>query len=195
MRVIAGELRGRKLLPPEGTVTRPITDRVKQALFDILRPHADEAVYDCFAGTGSLGIEALSRGAPWAVFFESDAGALRLLRQNLGALGLAERGRVVGGDALEVVARLPVPLPAQRPGIVFFDPPYRYLRERPGELAAMADRLSRHVAAEGLMVFRHDAKDELALAGWERIDVRQYGGMTLEMLAAGGRQGDRMPPP
>ena len=72
MRIIAGEFRGRKLLPPEGDVTRPITDRVKQSLFDILAPRIDGArVYDCFAGTGSMGLECLSRGAEHATFFEA----------------------------------------------------------------------------------------------------------------------------
>jgi len=70
MRIIAGEHRGRKLLPPEGDVTRPITDRVKQSLFDILAPRIEGArVYDCFAGTGSMGLECLSRGSSHATFF------------------------------------------------------------------------------------------------------------------------------
>src|SRR5438067_1897455 len=74
MRIIAGEFRGRSLLPPQGQqTTRPITDRAKQSLFDVLTPQLDGAlVYDCFAGTGSLGLEALSRGATFATFFEAD---------------------------------------------------------------------------------------------------------------------------
>ncbi|MDB5305247.1 MAG: rsmD, partial [Phycisphaerales bacterium] len=77
MRIISGEFRGRKLLPPEGDVTRPITDRVKQSLFDILTPLLPDArVYDCFAGTGSMGLESLSRGAAHATFFEADRGGL-----------------------------------------------------------------------------------------------------------------------
>ena len=70
MRIIAGEFRGRKLLGPETDVTRPITDRVKQSLFDILTPYLPQArVYDCFAGTGSMGLECLSRGAKHVTFF------------------------------------------------------------------------------------------------------------------------------
>ena len=92
MRIIAGEFRGRKLLPPQGQQTRPITDRVKQSLFDILAPSIEGAVvFDCFAGTGSLGLEALSRGASRAVFFERDRSAVRLLQENIRALGVSDR--------------------------------------------------------------------------------------------------------
>ncbi|HEX2971347.1 MAG TPA: RsmD family RNA methyltransferase, partial [Tepidisphaeraceae bacterium] len=91
MRIIAGEFRGRKLLSPEGDTTRPITDRVKQSLFDILTPLLPEAVvYDCFSGTGSMGLEALSRGAAQATFFEADRSALARLRQNIDALKVAD---------------------------------------------------------------------------------------------------------
>ena len=83
MRIIAGMHRGRKLLAPEGDVTRPITDRVKQSLFDILSPMREEAVvYDCFAGTGSMGLECLSRGAAAVTFFEADRSALSRLKKN-----------------------------------------------------------------------------------------------------------------
>src|SRR5205809_4215568 len=89
MRIIAGEFRGRKLLPPEGDATRPITDRVKQSLFDILTPHIEGArVYDLFAGTGSMGLECLSRGASYATFFESDRSALERLNKNIATLKL-----------------------------------------------------------------------------------------------------------
>src|SRR5439155_5773768 len=84
MRIIAGEFRGRLLLPPQGQqTTRPITDRAKQSLFDVLTPQLDGAlVYDCFAGTGSLGLEALSRGAKLATFFEADRCAVARLHPN-----------------------------------------------------------------------------------------------------------------
>jgi len=96
MRVIAGEFRGRKLLGPEGEVTRPITDRVKQSLFDILTPRLEGAiVWDLFAGTGSLGLEALSRGAQQAVFFETDRSAVARLRRNIETLGLRRDRAIV----------------------------------------------------------------------------------------------------
>src|SRR3954463_10464834 len=84
MRIIAGEFRGRKLLAPEGDITRPITDRVKQSLFDILTPEIEGAkVYDLFAGTGSMGLECLSRGAKHSTFFESDRSAVTRLKKNI----------------------------------------------------------------------------------------------------------------
>src|SRR3954465_2988092 len=114
MRVIAGEFRGRRLLDPEqlpaGSVTRPITDRVKQSLFDIVTPLlADAVVYDCFAGTGSMGLESLSRGARHATFFEVDRSALKRLKQNITTLGVGAESSVVATDLFRHFANAPVP--------------------------------------------------------------------------------------
>src|SRR5665213_2141962 len=99
MRIIAGEFRGRNILPPASDVTRPITDRVKQSVFDILTPLLDDAtVFDLFAGTGSMGLECLSRGAKGVHFFEADRSALERLRKNVTALGLSDRATIVAGD-------------------------------------------------------------------------------------------------
>ena len=87
MRIIAGRHRGRRLIAPEGDVTRPVTDRVKQSLFDVLAPRiAGARVYDCFAGTGSMGLEALSRGATRAVFVERKGSNVALIRRNVARL-------------------------------------------------------------------------------------------------------------
>jgi 16S rRNA (guanine966-N2)-methyltransferase len=94
MRIIAGEFRGRKLLAPESDTTRPITDRAKQSLFDILSPRIDGArVLDLFAGTGSMGLECLSRGASHATFFEADRSAVTRLRKKYRSPGLLSLGR------------------------------------------------------------------------------------------------------
>src|SRR6476469_1469020 len=99
MRIIAGEFRGRRLLAPEGDATRPITDRVKQSLFDILSPRIEGAtVYDCFAGTGSMGLECLSRGASHATFFEADRSAVQRLRKNISTIAVGDRADVIAGD-------------------------------------------------------------------------------------------------
>jgi 16S rRNA (guanine966-N2)-methyltransferase len=184
MRIIAGEFRGRRLLPPEGDVTRPITDRVKQSLFDILTPRLPDArVYDCFAGTGSMGLESLSRGAAEATFFEADRSAGQRLRKNIAALGLGNRCRVVGQDLFRWFASAPAP---ERPiDLAFLDPPYRFVRERPDELRKLAERLTTHLAPDGTIVFRHDAADRLELPGLSRADERTYGGMTIEFLRTG----------
>ena len=183
MRIIAGEFRGRKLLPPEGDVTRPVTDRVKQSLFDILAPVIEGArVYDCFAGTGSMGLESLSRGAAHVTFFESDRPALARLRRNVEALSVGARSTVVSGDLFRWFADA---RPGERVQVAFLDPPYRFLRERPDELRRLASKLAAdHLATDAVVVFRHDARDELALPPLVRRDHREYGGMVLEFLSA-----------
>jgi 16S rRNA (guanine966-N2)-methyltransferase len=182
MRIIAGEFRSRVLLPPEDSgTTRPITDRVKQSLFDIVTPLLEEAVvYDCFAGTGSMGLECLSRGARRALFFEAERSALGRLKKNIASLGVEERAQVVAGDLFKWFARSEAP--AEGASVIFLDPPYRFLREQPERLRELAEGLARHLAAEGVVVFRHDAVDRLELPGLERVDDRVYGGMALEFL-------------
>lgn len=184
MRIIAGEFRGRKLLPPEGDVTRPITDRVKQSLFDILTPDLPDArVYDCFAGTGSMGLEALSRGAAHVTFFEADRSAIERLKKNIAALGVAARATIVAGDLFRWFDGAK---PAAKVNLTFLDPPYRFLRERPDDLLRLAaTAASSHLAPAGILVFRHDARDTLALSPLTVVDRREYGGMVLELLRRG----------
>lgn len=125
MRVIGGRDRGRRLRAPRGLATRPTADRVRVSLFDILGPGVGGArVLDLFAGSGAVGIEALSRGAARVVFVERDPAALRALRANLAALG-ASRGqaRVVAGDATALLAQIGA---QEGPfDLIFLDPPYR----------------------------------------------------------------------
>lgn len=125
MRIVAGDWRGRALKAPSGTATRPTADRVRQALFDMLI-HArwagqavveDATVLDAFAGSGALGLEALSRGAAQATFMESDRAALTVLRANIAACGAQDRCRVLAVDVLTA------PL-GSACGLVFLDPPY-----------------------------------------------------------------------
>jgi 16S rRNA (guanine966-N2)-methyltransferase len=133
MRVIAGRLGGRRLRAPAGLVTRPTSDRVKEAVFAMLEDVAALHVLDLFAGTGALGIEALSRGAAQAVFVERDAGAVKVLNANLAALGippeLAEVRRADALDALRGAASR-----EETYDLVFIDPPYG--RARPASLAS-----------------------------------------------------------
>ncbi len=125
-RIIAGRHRGRRLIAPPGPETRPTADRVRQALFDVLwhAPWAGRAVVDgarvldAFAGTGAMGLEALSRGAAHAAFLENDRAALSALRSNIAACREAERCAVLPADATRP-PRAPVPC-----GLVFLDPPY-----------------------------------------------------------------------
>jgi 16S rRNA (guanine966-N2)-methyltransferase len=182
MRIIAGEFRGRRLLGPEGDRTRPITDRAKQSLFDIVAPEIPGArVYDCFAGTGSLGLECLSRGAAHVTFFETDRSAVTRLKKNIDVLGVDSRSAVVSHDLFAWFgASREV---RDRANLAFVDPPYRFLREKSDALLRLAEQLARHhLADDGTVVFRHDAADRLELPRLERYDQREYGGMTIELL-------------
>lgn len=162
MRVVAGELRGRLFEGPPGLDTRPTTDKVREAVFnalgslDLLR---DATVADLFAGSGGLGIEALSRGAAHVTFVERDRGALRVLRDNLRALDLDRRSKVVPGDALVMVGGLDVDL-------VLADPPYGF--DKWPELLA-ATRADFVVAEAGTSL------ESLDVPGWDVTRAKRYG--------------------
>lgn len=123
MRIIAGKYRSRKLVSPkDSATTRPIPDRVKESLFSILRGNVEGAqVLDCFAGTGSIGLEALSRGASRVVCVERDKRAADILEKNIVLLGAEDECEVVRGDALGPAALARAPKPVD---LAFFDPPY-----------------------------------------------------------------------
>ena len=121
MRIIAGEYRRRNLFSPPGDTTRPIPDRVKESLFSMLGKRLEgAAVLDCFAGSGAIGLEALSRGASSCIFVEKDRHSADVLEKNIAMLKCEDRATVVRGDALglSVIARCPQPL-----DLAFFDPP------------------------------------------------------------------------
>ena len=122
MRVIAGAAKGRTLLAPKGTGTRPATDRIRETLFQILEPDLGDArVLDLFAGAGTMGIEALSRGAAHATFVERAAAALDALRKNVASTGFAGRSEVV---AANVITYLDRGAPAALYDFAFLDPPF-----------------------------------------------------------------------
>lgn len=160
MRVVAGELRGRRIEAPPGTDTRPTTDKVREATFnalgslDLVR---DALIVDLYAGSGALGIEALSRGAAHCTFVERDRTALRTLRANLAGLGLDDRSRVVAGDAV-VLAR------GLEADVVLADPPYGFDRW---------DDLLRVVP--GPFVVAEAGGELLAPAGWSISRSKRYG--------------------
>jgi len=181
MRVIAGEAKGRRLVAPKGLGTRPTADRVREALFGIVAPRiAGARVLDLFAGSGAVGIEALSRGAARAVFVERDRAALAALRQNLARLGFEPRARVIARDAqaaLRDLARA-----GARFELVFLDPPYA------GDLALRtlaALGKGEHLAASALVIVQHRAKAELpeAQGSLRRVRVRRFGETALTFFA------------
>lgn len=182
MRVIAGALKGRRLATPRGRTTRPTSDQVRIACLDTLMPYLAAGPFlDLFAGAGGVGIEALSRGAPAAIFVEDDAMALRALRQNLESLGLAEVARVVRADAARALERLAQE--GARFAVVFLDPPYDSPRARPAlDRVAGGDCL----VPEALVVVQHATKSPLpaapgVLAVWK---TRRFGETTLTFFRA-----------
>jgi 16S rRNA (guanine(966)-N(2))-methyltransferase RsmD len=187
MRIIAGVHRGRRLLGPEDDrTTRPIPDRVKQSLFDRLAAagRLDGAVVlDLFAGTGSMGIECLSRGAESVTFVERDRSAAQLLKQNLEMIGAAGQARVMPVDALG--SGLVPALSGRSYTLLFVDPPYR-LMERETDASRVRDQITRlaEVAAAGatLMLRVEKHTDLPAIAGWTADEPVTIGSMTLHFM-------------
>lgn len=183
MRIVGGRHRGRRLFAPAGAAVRPTSDRAREALFDILShgrfaasglPFADESVLDAFAGTGALGLEALSRGAARAVFIESGAEALAALRRNIAALGESERARILPGDATR-------PPRASEPcALVFLDPPYRSGLAGPALLALDA---AGWFAPDALVAVETAAREKTPPPlGFTLLDERRYGAARLTFL-------------
>lgn len=138
MRVITGTARGRRLGELKGEATRPTTDKVKEAVFSAIQFQVQGArVLDLFAGTGQLGIEALSRGAEHAVFVDSRREAAQLVRDNLTLTGLSERAQVLCGDALGYLGST-----GQRFDLIFLDPPYA---------SELLEQALERIAARGLL--------------------------------------------
>lgn len=149
MRIISGEFRRRHLeTPRDAETTRPIPDRVKESLFQLLRGHFEDAsVFDAFSGTGAIGLEAVSRGAARCVLVERDRKIADLLKRNIATLGCEDRCELVLGDALGIGALARCPKPCH---LIFMDPPYPLVREAMGfrrvmdQLAKLVDRLDEH---------------------------------------------------
>lgn len=176
MRIVGGAWRGRTLVTPPGQGTRPTADRVRQALFDMLL-HAewggrcvieDAVVLDAFAGTGALGLEALSRGATSACFIENDGAALKALRANVAACKAEDRTEVLDGDVLRVPKG-----PAA--SLVFLDPPYGQ------ELAPRAiDRLRKvQRIAPGALLVAETGRDETWVPADTLLAQREHGAARL----------------
>ena len=177
MRVIAGSRKGHKLAAPRGLDTRPTSDRVRENVFNLVGPVDDARVLDLFAGSGAMGIEALSRGAASAVFVEHDADAVRTIERNLDRLRLTG-ARVVRGDVLRAIAQEATA--GAKYDLVLVDPPY-------GMLTEIQPRLARHlpplVAADGLVVVETDARTEPELPLPVRTS-RKYGQTRVTLFEA-----------
>jgi len=182
MRVVGGSLRGRALAAPKTQAIRPTADRLREALFNILihaygDPVTGARVLDLFAGTGALGIEALSRGAAFALFIDDAAEARALLRENTAALGLGGRSRIFRRDA----TKLGPAHPLEPFSLVFLDPPYGHgLAEK----ALASARAGGWLAPDALIVVEEAAKSQFAAPkGFDEIERRRYDDTEFVFLA------------
>ena len=183
MRIIAGVFKGRRLATPRGATTRPTADQVRIALMDTLGPRLPDArVLDLFAGSGSVGLEALSRGAAHATFVERDPRAVEALAENIRTLDVESRALVVRGDVTRQLGRLATD--GRRFEIVFLDPPYA---TDDGERTLAALGGGALIAPEGLVVAQHPTKRQLPESGVLRaFRDRRFGETTLTFFRAGG---------
>jgi 16S rRNA (guanine966-N2)-methyltransferase len=176
MRIIAGSRKGARIFAPKGRETRPTSDRVREALFSLIGPVDDAAALDLFAGSGALGLEALSRGARSCVFVESDPDAVRTIGRNLEKLGLTG-ATVLRADALSALAAEAGA--GRRYDLVLVDPPYGlFSRVQTG----LASYLPAVLADDGLVAVETSAREEPELPLAVRT-TRRYGSTLVTLLA------------
>jgi 16S rRNA (guanine966-N2)-methyltransferase len=170
VRIIAGSRKGHRIAAPRGEKTRPTSDFVREAAFNLIGPVDDATVLDLFAGSGALGLEALSRGARHGVFVDSDREACRAINANLEKLRLV--ATVLCQDAVRAVA-------AERGtyDLILCDPPYDYAR-----LSALAPHLARILATDGLLVYQTEFRTEPAIEGLQVRTSRKYGSARLTLF-------------
>jgi 16S rRNA (guanine966-N2)-methyltransferase len=179
MRIVAGELRGRRLFAPNGHEFRPTTDRVKETMFNILNNRVEwdgARVCDLFAGSGSLGLEALSRGAARATFVENDRSSLDVLRRNIEALGVAGRCSVEPRRVETYLDSGPAAF-----DVIFADPPYRF-EGAEDMLRGIAD--GKLLAREGILCYEHHTAAAVPrIDQWIIVDGRGFGTTTVTFMS------------
>ncbi len=168
MRIVRGSLGGRVLRAPAGADTRPTSEKVREAIFNILPDVQGMRVLDLFAGSGALGIEALSRGAAHATFVDQGKAALTSVRANLRELGIEASATVLAGDAVTLAGRH---VPAAPWQLVFIDPPYR------SDLALRSATALANLADDAVIVIEHDRRNAPPdrIGSLLRTDERRYG--------------------
>ena len=187
MRIIAGSKRGMKLLSPKTQVSRPITDRVKESLFSVLYKYdlPDGAIAaDLFCGVGSLGLEALSRGAEFVTFIERDPRIISLLDKNIEKAGFIKESKVIRANAFKIGALLNSD--RQKYGLVFVDPPYADTMDvqSSSALSGLMDLLGEQVAGDGIVVVRTGQNVSLLerYGEFRVIERRRWGTMAVTIL-------------
>jgi 16S rRNA (guanine966-N2)-methyltransferase len=171
MRIIAGEYRGARIFAPRGIDTRPTSDRVREAAYDLIGPVDGATVLDLFAGSGAMGLEALSRGAATATFVESDRDACRTIDRNIAKL------RVTGATVLQRDAFRVLATETRTYDLVLVDPPYDFDQD-----AKIAPYLAGALADGGLLVYETTSRREPALEGLSVRTSRTYGSARLTLF-------------
>jgi 16S rRNA (guanine966-N2)-methyltransferase len=170
VRIIAGTHRGQRITAPKGRDTRPTSDRVRENAFNLIGPVDDAEVLDLFAGSGAMGLEALSRGAARATFVEQDRDACRTINANLDKLGL--KGIVLQLDAVRALDQ-----ERRAYDLVLCDPPYDY------DAARLAPRLAHTLTDDGLLVWESSSRDPAPeVPGLQQRTTRTYGSARLTLL-------------
>jgi 16S rRNA (guanine966-N2)-methyltransferase len=188
MRIISGTKRGMTILSPKGDSTRPITDRVKKSIFDILYKYnliEDRLVADLFCGTGSFGLEALSRGAKEVIFVDTDRFVLDILKKNIARTGFGSQVHVVCANAFKVGA--PRSTDEQKYSLVFVDPPYEMSKDtgQNSRLAGLLTLLAEQITDDGLVIVRTEKRVNLldSYGSLKIIDRRVWSSMMAAFLA------------
>jgi len=175
MRIISGKFKGRELKTPKGGKTRPTSGKVRGSVFDILQAQVEGTDFlDLFAGSGAMGIEALSRGARHATFVEKDRIAVRALRDNLICLKLEEETTLLSTDVFAAVKRF-VKAEASFQ-VIYIDPPYAL------DISPLFPQLSSILADGGILIIEQGKKGEIAIEGLEQIQQRSFGDTILHFF-------------
>ena len=164
MRVIAGRFRSRILTAPPGLSTRPTSDRLRESLFNVLAPRIEGAAFlDLYAGSGAVGIEAISRGAGRVTFVERDAEAVRILRGNLERLGIGDGFRINAGSVKVFLQKRPANAGAKPAAheVVFLDPPYEAAEEYAATLGLLGGTAAGYLATGAVVIAEHRRKQPL----------------------------------
>ena len=180
MYIITGQAKGREIKTPRGSNVRPTTSRVKKSIFDILGDIKGNSVLDIFAGSGNLGIEALSRGARQATFIENDKNVLRYLRENIHSCGYVEQSTVLNFDfkkALSILTKN-----GNQFEIIFIDPPYAVFKDiSVNDLILLCDKV---LSENGEIVIEHNVKTDIVISDFD-IRTKKYGGTLVSFVRRG----------
>jgi len=185
MRIIAGEFRSRSLEAPQGSATRPTSDKLRETLFNVLAPRIRGAAFlDLYSGSGAIGIEAVSRGAASVVFVEQAPPALAVLRENLARLGIRENIRIQAGGVSAFLRRVRLGKPLAF-DLIFLDPPWDAAEEYAATLRLLGGTSSSLLAAEALVAAEHRRKQPLedAYGNLRRTRLLEQGDAALSFYA------------